>query len=233
MGLSILRADSGEMCLLGIVPGPALIVHAGRCALLPWPEKQRPGEGGAPMASPLPQLKIEMRGIQIGGIGLGRTALRLQWLPTHMATIPPLPADDPIVQRLEDQLDWYDKKSRAARNAFKRIKVVEIISAAVIPFLTGQPWPGVTYVIGGLGVLITVLEGLLHLNQYQENWSNYRNTAEALKHEKYLFLAKAGPYANAADLRGTLAERIEALMSRENSQWVATVQKSSQASAAK
>jgi len=149
-----------------------------------------------------------------------------------MATIPPLPADDPIVQRLEDQLTWYGNKSRAARNAFKRIKVVEIISAAVIPFLTGQPWPAVTYVIGGLGVLITVLEGLLHLNQYQEIWTSYRNTAEALKHEKYLYLAQAGPYANAADLRKTLAERIEALMSQENSQWVATVQKS-QATAAK
>jgi hypothetical protein len=154
-------------------------------------------------------------------------ALRLQLLAT-MATIPPLPADDPIVARLEDQLAWYDKKSRAARNAFKRIKVIEIVSAALIPFLTGQPWPGVTYLIGGLGVLITVLEGLLHLNQYQENWSNYRNTAESLKHEKYLFLAKAGPYANAADLRGTLAERIEALMSQENLQWVAATQKSTQ-----
>jgi uncharacterized protein DUF4231 len=153
---------------------------------------------------------------------------RLQWLANDMATIPPLPADDPIVERLEDQLGWYDKKSRGARNAFKRIKVVEIVSAALIPFLTGQPWPRVTYVIGGLGVLITVLEGLLHLNQYQENWSSYRNTAEALKHEKYLYLAKAGPYANAADLRGLLAERIEAIMSQENSQWIAAVQKSTQ-----
>ena len=62
------------------------------------------------------------------------------------------------------------------------------------------------------------LEGLLHLNQYQENWTNYRTTAESLKHEKFLFLAKAGPYADAADPRATLAERVEALISQENSQ---------------
>jgi Protein of unknown function (DUF4231) len=148
-----------------------------------------------------------------------------------------LSTDDPIQKRLEDQLAWYSQKSRAARSAFKRIKVTEIVAAALIPFLTGQitkqAWPEVSYLIGGLGVLITVLEGILHLNQYQENWSSYRNTAESLKHEKFLYQAKAGPYANAADPRVALAERVEALISQENSQWVATVQKSGQGNPAK
>jgi hypothetical protein len=144
-----------------------------------------------------------------------------------------LSTDDPIEKRLEDQLAWYSQKSRAARRAFKRIKVVEIISAALIPFLTGRRWPYEQFVIGGLGVLITILEGILHLNEYQENWSYYRNTAESLKHEKFLFLAKAGPYANAADPRAVLAERIEGVISQENSQWVATLQKSGQTTPAK
>ena len=145
-----------------------------------------------------------------------------------MATIIELPKDDPIYARLEDEQAWYSQKARTARKTFKRIKLAEIIAAAFIPFLTGQPWPYVTYVVGGLGVLITVLEGILHLNQYQENWTNYRNTAESLKHEKFLFLAKAGPYANAADSRAVLAERVEALISQENSQWVAALQKTAQ-----
>lgn len=146
---------------------------------------------------------------------------------------PTLDTSDPIYQRLIDEQTWYSQKSRAARTAFKRIKVTEIVAAAMIPFLTGQPLPGVTYIIGGLGVLITILEGVLHLNQYQENWTNYRNTAEALKHEKFLFLAHAGPYASATDPRATLAERVEALISQENSQWVAALQKSSQGATAK
>jgi hypothetical protein len=135
---------------------------------------------------------------------------------------------DPVFQRLVEEQTWYSSKSRAARKTFKRIKVTEIVAAAMIPFLTGQHWYGVTYMVGGLGVLITILEGLLHLNQYQENWTNYRNTAESLKHEKFLFLAHAGPYAGAADPRAMLAERVEALISQENSQWVAALQKSSQ-----
>jgi hypothetical protein len=141
------------------------------------------------------------------------------------------PGADPVEARLADQLAWYSAKSRAARKAFKCIKFVEIVAAAVIPFLSAQHWPYVTYVVGGLGVLITVLEGVLHLNQYQEIWTNYRNTAESLKHEKFLYQAKAGPYAGAADARILLAERVEALVSLENSQWVAALQKSGQGNA--
>jgi hypothetical protein len=137
-------------------------------------------------------------------------------------------SDDPVLDRLVDQQNWYSQKSRSARTAFKRIKMTEIVAAAIIPFLSGHTWQGVTYVVGGLGVLITILEGLLHLNQYQENWTNYRNTAESLKHERFLYLAKAGAYAGAADPRATLAERVEALISQENSQWVAALQKSNQ-----
>ena len=111
--------------------------------------------------------------------------------------------------------------------------MTEIVAAALIPFLTGRTWPDVNFVIGGLGVVITVLEGILHLNQYQENWSSYRNTAESLKHEKFLYLAHAGSYANATDARAVLAERVEALISQENSQWVAALQKSGQGAQAK
>jgi hypothetical protein len=58
------------------------------------------------------------------------------------------------------------------------------------------------------------------MNQYHPNWITYRSTSEALKHEKYLYLAKAGPYAAAADAHVLLAERIESLVSQEHANWV-------------
>ena len=76
---------------------------------------------------------------------------------------------------------------------------------------------------GGLGLLIVVLEGFQGLFQYQQNWINYRSTAEDLKHEKYLWLAKAGPYMNIDNPDALLAQRIETLISREHTKWV-TVQ---------
>jgi len=131
---------------------------------------------------------------------------------------------DPIMQRLEDQISWYDRKSQVNQRSYKRIKIVEIIAAAMIPFLAGLHAAYIAYVTGALGVLVTVLEGLLHLNQYQQNWTAYRSTCEALKHEKFTYLGKAGPYASVADPHALLAERIESLVSQEHAKWASVQQ---------
>lgn len=136
----------------------------------------------------------------------------------------PDPKSDPIFGRLEDQIDWYDRKSRSAQRIFKRIKVVEILAAAMIPFLAALSFRYDNLITAGLGVLITVLEGVLHLNQYQQNWSNYRSTCEALKHEKFVYLAGAGPYRSAPDAHALLAERIESTVSQEHAQWASVQQ---------
>lgn len=142
-----------------------------------------------------------------------------------------LSASDPIYARLDEQIQWYDKKSRYAQHTFKRIKFVEIVSAAIIPFLAGVSIPDAKLVIAGLGVLITILEGILHLNQYQELWGNYRTTCEALKHEKFVYLAKAGPYATAADPYALLAEHMESLISQEHAKWNSFNQKTGKSEA--
>jgi len=123
------------------------------------------------------------------------------------------------MERLEDQIKWYDSRSIKDQRYFKAMKIVVILAAASIPFLSGKPFPYSQWIMGGLGVLITILEGLQQLYQHQANWINYRSTCEALKHEKFLFLAKAGPYAAAADSRVLLAERIESLVSQEHAKW--------------
>ena len=137
--------------------------------------------------------------------------------------------NDPIIDRLEGQIDWYNRKSRTAQRIYKRTKIVEILAAAIIPLLAGLDFPHAKLVIAGLGVLITILEGILHLNQYQQLWSTYRSTCEALKHEKYVYLGKAGPYACAADPHALLAERVEALVSQEHAQWSSIQQRTGEA----
>jgi hypothetical protein len=134
---------------------------------------------------------------------------------------------DPIIDRLEDQINWYDAKSSRLQKAYKRIKVIEIIAAALIPFLSALHLSGnsshlpitLGTITALLGVLITILEGVLQLNQYQHTWVTYRATCEALKHEKFTYIARAGLYAAAADPRALLAERMETIGSQENSKW--------------
>jgi hypothetical protein len=96
--------------------------------------------------------------------------------------------DDPTMQRLEDQIKWYDSRSLKNQRIFKVLKMVVILAAALIPFLVGLNVP--KWIIGGLGILIAVIEGLQQMNQYHPNWITYRSTCEALKHEKFLYFAK-------------------------------------------
>jgi Protein of unknown function (DUF4231) len=127
-----------------------------------------------------------------------------------------MPDADPTMERLDDQIGWYDRKSNSNQRTFKWMKVIEILAAALVPLFSGfrLPWPA-----GGSGALIAVLEGLQQLNQYHFNWITYRSTCESLKHEKYLYLAKAGPYGGAVDPHTLLAERIESLVSQEHAKW--------------
>lgn len=121
--------------------------------------------------------------------------------------------------RLEDQINWYGQRSSLNQRRFKLMKGVTIASAAAIPVLTTTAVPNGRYIAAGLGVLIAIVEGLQQMNQYNSNWTSYRATSEALKHEKFLYLEKAGPYLTAQNPQAMLAERIESLISQEGSKW--------------
>ena len=125
-----------------------------------------------------------------------------------------------ITGRVDDQIDWYDQKSLRVQQWFKRLRGLEIISAGAIPlfagFGDGSTWSII--VVGVLGAVVAVLASFLSLNQLQVNWIEYRTNCESLKHEKYLFLTNAKPY-NEEDSFGLFVQRIESLISKENSGW--------------
>ena len=135
---------------------------------------------------------------------------------------------DPTIVRLEDQIDWYDRKSGHNQQMFKWLKTATIVAAVAIPLCAGL---GAQFAIisGVLGAFIALVEGIQQLNQYQQNWITYRSTCEALKHEKYLFLANAGPYGAAENPKSLLAERVESLVSQEHAKWAATQQQPAKA----
>jgi len=147
--------------------------------------------------------------------------------------------DDPNIGRIEEQINWYDTKSGNYQKKYKRIKLLEIVAAAFIPFFSALhfsdpnllfPFTNVRFatVVGTvtalLGVLITILEGVLQLQQYQQNWITYRATCEALKREKFAYIAGAGVYATAANPHVLLTERAETIGSQENTKWASLQQ---------
>jgi len=149
-----------------------------------------------------------------------------------MSAAIPTSSPDPIIDRLEDQIRWYEQKSVSCQRWYKRLKVSVIAFAAVIPLLAASGLPKAMPVTGILGVLVTIFEGLLQLNQYHEHWIRYRSTSESLKHEKYLYLAGAGPYAAVEKPRAQLAERVESLVSQEHAKWATVQQQEPQAKSA-
>jgi hypothetical protein len=137
----------------------------------------------------------------------------------------PAEAEDPTWDRLEDQIGWYSRKSGENQRLYKWLKLLEIAVAASLPVVAAVDSP--VWVTGGLAAVIVVLEGAQHLYQFQEHWITYRSTAEALKHERYLYLAAAGPYAG-DDRHPHLAERLEGLISQEHAKWTASHRSSDQ-----
>lgn len=136
-----------------------------------------------------------------------------------LAVLPP--ANDPSLERLEEQINWYDYKSSQQKRYFNILKIVTIVAAATKPFLTTVPTEAKLSqtIAAALGAAIVVIEGIQQLYQLQANWILYRSTCESLRHEKYLFLGHAGSYAVAQDAHSLLAERIESLVSQEHAKW--------------
>tara|TARA_R110000787_G_scaffold32138_7_gene84939 strand:+ start:304 stop:732 length:429 start_codon:yes stop_codon:yes gene_type:complete len=127
-----------------------------------------------------------------------------------------------IQGRVDDQITWYNKKSAINKNYHLKSKALIIIFSALIPFATGynspdKPW--VDYIIAMLGVLIAVFTGLSTLYKFQDKWSNYRMTGEALIHEKYLFQTNSGSYSTHKEPFKFFVFRIENIINKEVASW--------------
>lgn len=123
-------------------------------------------------------------------------------------------------QRLETSREWYSRNSHNSKNWHNLLQMVQIVSAACIPFLPSVIDQGATLNIatGGLGVLIAMVTGIAALFRFDEKWTRYRTTSESLKHERYLYLTQTRPY-DGSNPFPLLVQRVESMISQENSNW--------------
>lgn len=128
--------------------------------------------------------------------------------------------------RLEDQIDWYEKKATANKKWYFTLVVFDIVLSAAIPLSTLfiDLFSNVTYLVALLGTIVTVISGALSTFQFQKNWIEYRTTSETLKHEKYLFLSNVEPYKQ--DNKDSIfINNVESLISKETTNWAFFIQK--------
>jgi hypothetical protein len=75
-----------------------------------------------------------------------------------------------------------------------------------------------------LGVFVAAIASFLCLLQLQVHWIEYRATAESLKKEKFLFLTQTEPYDKDGAFH-LLVQRVEALLSKESTEWLQSMMK--------
>ena len=130
--------------------------------------------------------------------------------------------DNYIAERVENQINWYDKKSKAYKVYPVLFKFVIILLSAAIPFLVryidSDP-ELIKNLIFIFGLVITVLTGISSFLKINEKWYSYRTTCEILKHHKFLFLTESGSYKSNSDKDNEFVMRIERTISKENSEW--------------
>lgn len=124
-------------------------------------------------------------------------------------------------ERVDDQIAWYDTKSIKAQRNYKLCTFAILCSSALIPFVTNLAiesfWTKV--LVSFLGVCATLSQGVINVNKYNENWIEYRTICETLKKEKYMYLTRAGVYAEQGNRFSYFSERIESTISQENVNW--------------
>ncbi len=132
--------------------------------------------------------------------------------------------------RYEGQLKWYSKKATKNKRCYY---VYQTIIVSLSGFITvavaldmndphGIIWPKLSLIASSL---VTVLAGLQKFFRFHENWVQYRTTSEQLKKERYYREFQCGNYAHSESTDKLFVERVESIISRENSFWIVEARK--------
>lgn len=96
-----------------------------------------------------------------------KTTVRNNWAePPGEPPIPACAAAHAAWYRLQHQLDWYEHKSQHCQDMYKRLKIVQVALAVLIPMTSLLPSDAAKWASSIAGVLIAVPEALQQINQY-------------------------------------------------------------------
>ena len=129
-----------------------------------------------------------------------------------------------LQKRYYPETKWYNQKSLYNQNRYKTLQVALIVLSALTPILILIDFrvPNPKIIPVATSVLVAILSATLKTFKFEENWLNYRTTCETLTKEIFFYQAKLHEYKDVADPEGMFVERVEALISRENTLWLST-----------
>ena len=132
-----------------------------------------------------------------------------------------------LKERYESQVKWYDKSASQNKQYSQGFQWAAIIISASVPVLVtlmpSSQWITIITII--LSIVLAIATAALKAFKFEENWISYRTVAETLKKEKYYYDAGSTEYATTEDKKRLFVERVEALISSENTLWMAIQRK--------
>lgn len=120
-----------------------------------------------------------------------------------------------IEKRVNEQIEWYDKKSKFNKKWYLSIRTIEFTIAILIPFLASYI---ASLYIGLMGVIVAICAGMLTILKFHDNWIKYRRTSEMLKYHLNIFENKVEPY-NDEDSYSKFVRMVESTILNENNEW--------------
>lgn len=129
-----------------------------------------------------------------------------------------------LKERYECQVSWYNKRASWNKRYYQWFQWIAIIISVSMPVLVASmsDWEWLSIVFA---IVLAIATAALKTFKFEENWISYRTVAETLKKEKFYYDAGLTEYATAEDEKRLFVERVEALISSENTLWMAIQKK--------
>ena len=132
-----------------------------------------------------------------------------------------------LEKRVEDQLNYYEKAANRARRTYMWMQSSIIVLGLLVPVIVNIPssWGSgesavnltaeIRIAVTVFSLTVAILTGILNFRKYGDLWLSYRLTEESIKHEKFMFLTRAGPYKSEPAFP-PFVEKFESIVSAEH-----------------
>lgn len=127
-----------------------------------------------------------------------------------------------LSERYCKEIQFYDNRAIKYKKYYHYFQWVVIILLPIVPVLVSTLENDYKIITIIVSIILAICTTSLKTFKYQENWLNYRTIAETMKKEKYYFDANIGEYSNVREKNALFVERVESLISRENTLWINT-----------
>lgn len=144
-------------------------------------------------------------------------------------------ANEGIRLRLKNLLFWFVQEAYHAKIKYYSFTITTVIFSTAVMIITSsstglaiwasEAWgTAANLLVAILAGCTNIVNSMLALTKWRENWVRYRRSADQIEGELSLYLAQANPYQYPDSRDGRLMARVERIAAQEGESWAETMQ---------